>query len=359
MNRADLAHGSRRLRALACAVALACGGCFVFETERNHRVPADRCSEVDIELDRENPAGLSLSIDMRPGAPRPFADDINELVRPCVGAAASGNDAVIKVHMLEGEVWHTHLSVGRDPAGGVPADPVVYVLSGCPARACDSATSGRNLCGPGRDEHLSFVAPSTSDYYIGIDSVAPGGAQYGVSIYHSICGNGRRTDPEGCDDGNRTDGDGCDSECRTELRLDQNAETEDPPHEEPVSANLLAGPQGETSVVGAVTRCGPDWYAVSVPAGGSIRATLADRFERVCPAAGTIALDLFQDRGRLLRRSGTPAPDNAPNRCLEIGTVDAPERVPVAGTYLLRVSSTGDDVQPSIAYRLSVTVAPP
>ena len=139
-------------------------------------------------------------------------DDISD-IGFCTGADAPGNDGFFGVEMAAGDKWHFHL---RTTSGG-GLNPAIYVLdSTCDSRRC-MAGDAIDICGVGRDEHLSFVAPQDGTYFVGIDSRISGSASYQLVAVQPVCGDGVVEHSETCDDRNTDDGDGCDSLCRAEL----------------------------------------------------------------------------------------------------------------------------------------------
>lgn len=192
-------------------------------------------------------------------------DDISD-IGFCSGADAPGNDGFFGVAMEAGEKWHFHLST----ASSSGLNPAIYILdSSCDSRRC-MAGDAIDLCGAGRDEHLSFVAPRAGTYFVGIDSRLTGGATYQLVALRPTCGNLEIEHSETCDDGNTDDGDGCDSLCRVELS-DGMAELE--PNDDPTGANHLIGGVGAVSgVLGG--QCDQDLFVVELEEGASLNVAM-------------------------------------------------------------------------------------
>jgi cysteine-rich repeat protein len=221
-------------------------------------VLADRCETAATVTSQ----GMILSIDTSK-----LANDYSELAA-CAGHDLPGNDGFLTVEMMAGEKWHVHVN----PL--VPDfDPAIYILSSCDTRACSTITA-IDECGPGKSEHLSFIAPQTGMFRVGVDSVSAGGAATLVLV-KPVCGNGMVEHSETCDDGNTAAGDGCDSLCRKELGAA--AVTEIEPNDDARAANVLGlHPAGSMRVSGSVgTRCDHDMYSVTLAQTGTIRASIA------------------------------------------------------------------------------------
>jgi cysteine-rich repeat protein len=230
---------------------------------------------------------------------RSMTSDYREL-SACVGHELPGNDGFVAVDMKAGEKWHVHIN----PATA-DYDPALYILASCDERAC-GATTAIDECGPGKSEHLSFIAPATSRYLVGIDSPTTGGGQATVVIARPQCGNNIVEHSETCDDGNTMSGDGCDSLCRKELPATTN---EMEPNDDLRAANILPmkGASAPTRVTAQIaTRCDHDMYSVTVPAGGSIKARVT-AMTATCTADGTAArLSLVASDGQTEIGLGTP-----------------------------------------------------
>lgn len=230
-------------------------------------------------------------------------DNTFDELSACLGHDALGNDGFVGVEMVAGERWHFHVKVtGEAPT----VNPSVYVLQSCDDRSC-APGEGLDECGAGRDEHLSFVAPQADTFYVAIDSREAGGDRFELLALQPTCGDGTPEHSETCDDGDTESEDGCDNGCRAEIGKTLTPESE--PNDEPLNANVivLAGGTGVATVAaGLGERCDFDTFAVDVPAGGAIRATVSD--ENGAPCTGPsppLRLTLHQPDGFTVRGSVT------------------------------------------------------
>jgi cysteine-rich repeat protein len=257
-----------------------------------------------------------------------LAGDYSELVA-CAGHDLPGNDAFIAVPMMGGEKWHVHV----DPVSA-NFDPAVYVLASCDERACSRMTA-IDECGPNKSEHLSFLAPQTGTYYIGVDSVTGGGAAK-VQIFRPTCGNKVIEHSETCDDGNTDSGDGCDSLCRKELSA--TAVTEAEPNDDPRAANVLVmtfHPGSMTASGMLASRCDHDMFSLTLAQSGTVKATIGQT-TLPCGAEGaTVSLTLVGADGQ----TAVPGVVNTPTGdCPSIEAKDL-----TAGEYFLVLKrSTGE-----------------
>ncbi len=333
---------------LLCALASA--GCSVFDPSLYQQradagadatvrplTLADRCSGALPML--TGPAG-DYSFDTTS-----LANDLSDLAT-CTGRALPGNDGFFRVHMNEGELWHFHVRTLERTA-----DPAIYVLPSCDERAC---TGGLDECGDGRDEHVSFRARETRDYIVGIDGSHMGGARYELTVVHATCGDGAREHGESCDDHNRTAGDGCDAQCRAELH-DGAVEVE--PNDDFSDPNVILPASGPVTVQGRLGgRCDFDMFAVDVPAGGSVRATMLDVNGQPCAAgAPEFRMAWVLTDGRTTGGAGVTS---MTNRCPAITDGESFAHVASAGTYYVRVS-TAADLETAVDYKLRVEVVRP
>ena len=256
-------------------------------------------------------------------------DDISD-IGFCTGADAPGNDGFFGVEMSAGEKWHFHVRTNA----GAALNPAIYVLdSTCDSRRC-MAGDAIDVCGEGRDEHLSFVAPQAGTYFVGIDSRLSGGATYQLVAVRPVCGNGEIEHSETCDDNNTEDGDGCDSLCRAEMSSGA-AEVE--PNDDPTGANrILSLTSTASGVLGG--RCDRDLFVVEVESAGDLQVALSGIGGTACVDGDpTFELDLLGPDGRTVVRRGAPA---AGEFC---PTVNATALA--AGVYYLAVT-TGEDERP-------------
>ena len=206
----------------------------------------------------------------------------------CVGHDLPGNDGFIMVNMTMNERWHVHVTPVSEGF-----DPAIYVLPSCDERACSKVTA-IDACGPNKSEHLSFVAPRTGPYLIGIDSPNPGGGAAKVLVIRPICGNSLTEHAETCDDGNTVSGDGCDALCRQELTTFPASEVE--PNDDPRAANVLApaARAGASAVMTVManlaTPCEDDLFALALSEGGAVRARVSGAGAPCAEAAAELTL---------------------------------------------------------------------
>jgi cysteine-rich repeat protein len=272
-----------------------------------------------------------------------LAGDYSEL-QACVGHDLPGNDGFIAVDMKAGEKWHFHVNpLSPD------FDPAVYVLASCDPRACSAATA-IDGCGPGKSEHLSFVAPGDGRYYLVVDSAKGGGGPATVVIIKPTCGNGVTEHSETCDDNNTVSNDGCDSLCRKELATAIVSEAE--PNDDPRAANVLraTGTAGGMKVTAQLaTRCDHDLYSVTVAQGGSIRARVGP-INAPCSAEGAqVRLVLFASDAQTEIGQGTPV---AADDCPALDERHAFAQALPAGEYFLQVTRTAGEM--AWPYQISV-----
>ena len=275
-----------------------------------------------------------------------FADDFSDLAS-CTGEDTPGNDAFFAVPMVAGEKWHFH--VRADDV----SNPSIYVLDSCDARTCQPGDA-IDVCGEGRDEHLSFVAPSAGTFFVGIDSRLAGGPSYQVLAIRPTCGNGELEHSEGCDDGNTTPGDGCDDQCRHEVRAAAPAEEE--PNDDFTAANYLVADGAGASVAQGQLggRCDFDMFAVDVPEGGSIQVTMGDTSGNPCDTVPVFTMALLRPDAATTLGVGAATMDN---ECPSIGADETFAQGLPAGVYYLRVTTDEDAAR--FDYRLDVLVSAP
>lgn len=278
-------------------------------------------------------------------------DTFNTDIAACTGSPEPGNDGFFKVQMTAGDKWHFHMRLTD-----LGANPAVYVLRSCDERSC-SANTSLDECGTGRDEHLSFRAPSTGTFIVGVDSRTAGGAAYEITVVNPICGNGGQPEhSETCDDGNQEDGDGCSSECRAEVSAAAPDEVE--PNDESTNANLAMTDEVSGIVVvrgNLGGRCDFDMWAVEVPADATLRATMLDANGDPCVAGVTpFNIFLFQTNGFTTAGEGSP---RGGNECPSFDETDSFAVDLSAGRHFVRVT-TAEDVAEAVGYQLQLEVIP-
>lgn len=345
--------------------ALICSGCFglfdpsLYMENEDASVPTDAGPGLQGELTEI--CGDEAPLLYFPAGAQSFDFDVDTIGREdntrdvtrCTGRAAGGPDVFMAIDAAEGDHWHFHVDV--DPfEGRETANPAIYVLRGCDERACSDG-DGLDVCGAGSDEHFTFIPRADGRHVVGFDSPDGDGFQGRILAFRTICGDGVKDHSENCDDGNTEDGDGCDAACRSELSGTRPSEIE--VNDDLYAANrVMIGAGESTSVRGSVdSLCEVDVYALDVPEGGSILASLTGSGGAACEAAlDGITLELLElgplGSDVLLTAA---VPDGAV--CPAIGAGDALARNLAAGTYFLRVTKLQDRPD-SVPYELSLTL---
>jgi cysteine-rich repeat protein len=310
-------------KTLAIALSLAWFGCDVFDPSlyqnRTTVALADRC-ERDVPMVPASESRFFIDTSNMGG-------DYHDFVG-CLRRELPGNDGFVKIETNAGEKWHVHVEPQR-----ADLDPAIYFLPSCDVRTCEARTVN-DACGVGKAEHLSFVS-SGGPYFIGIDSVLPGGGPFSIIVTRPICGNNLVEHSEACDDGNTMSGDGCDSSCRRELM--GGSVTEKESNEMPAEANVLMNvPMTINGRIG--DHCGDiDVFAIPVAEGGSIQASLLSRAGNCdgSPVRLTvIATDGQTEMGSVSAQGAT---------CPAITAQQSLARTLAAGVYYLQVRSLGAD----------------
>lgn len=272
-------------------------------------------------------------------------DDLNSEVAGCIGQASPGNDGFFGVEMQAGEKWHFHI---RNNAG-TGTNPSLYILNGtCDDRTCQPGDA-IDVCGSDRDEHLSFVPPTSGVFYVGIDGREAGGGVYSVEVWRPECGNGVLEHSEGCDNATDTS---CDAECR-HVALDGEVESE--PNDDFSSANVALSALGTTSLRGQlVDLCDLDMYMLDLPdtANATLTATITDNGGAACgDSAPEVELELLDESGVRVLGNGTVG--GAGGTCPSIE--GAGFATGVSGRVYLRVTTTA--AQALFNYRIAITAA--
>jgi cysteine-rich repeat protein len=358
----------RTARFLVPALAVALGACDVFDPglyradggsdagsddggivagpDMTSTVPflalADRCNG-------ELPT-LSLSLQEFIVDTTGLSGDFTDLAT-CTGQEEQGNDGFFAIQMLAGQRWHFHVHpLSTD------VDLALYVVPTCDERSC-SVGNAEDECGAGRDEHMSFLAPTSGKYMVGIDSRKSGGGRFDVLAVRPICGDGMREHSESCDDGNLAPGDGCDARCRSELTSAAPNEVE--PNDDYTGANvvMLSAATPVVTTRGRLGgRCDFDMFAIDVPAGGSIAATLLDANGAACTAsAPPVLMTFILPDGHTI---GGSIKGDATTPCPVIGTQQPfANNIATAGTYFVRVTPT-NDLADAFDYSLRLELKP-
>jgi cysteine-rich repeat protein len=273
----------RTLHTVALATLLV--GCDMFDPElyRNAQqlaISSDTCVESAVPVLQPSAALVPMALD---------GMNDNWQVLNCGTTAAIGNDSFFAVDLEAGRKLHVHVNA-------VDAlDPAVYIVDSCDERVCQPLNAASHC--PGGKEHLSFVAPRTDRYFVGVDSVDLGGGRVEVLAITPECGDGAKDHGEPCEDGNVARGDGCDAACRNEIAGTDRAELE--PNDDLASGNVLVS-LGDTSsfrVRGTLEGpCDPEIFSFDVPRPLSAVVGLLDAEGEGCAAPGpaTVELVLYQ-----------------------------------------------------------------
>jgi cysteine-rich repeat protein len=266
-----------------------------------------------------------------------LTNDISTDITSCTNHPADGNDGFFAIDATAGQRLHFHLHPLISTI-----DPVLYILPTCDERSCTPANS-EDECGPSRDEHLSFIAPYTGRFLVGIDSRVAGGGPFKVSAVRPVCGNHHVEHSENCDDGNLVSGDGCDDHCRSELSASSPGEAE--PNDDAIGADvvMLSAAAPSITVNGRLGgRCDFDTYAINVPAHASVQATLLDVLGNPCPSTiPAMTLSFLMPDGHTVAGMVKGSDGNG---CPSIGPAQ-PYATAIAnpGIYYVRVSTNADE----------------
>lgn len=269
------------------AALLSLAGCDMFDRSLYERAQAsgltsDTCIEAEVPVIEPGPTPRELTLE-------PLGDDWQ--VANCGAALALGNEGFFAVDLEAGEKLHVHV----DALDAL--DPVLYVVDSCDERVCQPLNAA-NHCASGK-EHLSFLAPRASRYFVGVDSVDPGGGRVSLLAIVPECGNGEKEHSEACEDGNVEPGDGCDPACRFELDASERTELE--PNDDLAGGNVLAIEAGTTvfRVRGRLEgTCDPEVFSFDLPEPRTATFRVVDAARGTCiaPGPGT-ALQLTLHRG--------------------------------------------------------------
>ena len=336
-----------------CLAALFASGCFVFDEDLYQPVPhvdgelAEVCgATAPLLFFPEGAQSHGFDVDTRGSV------DNSREVSGCTGRTQRGPDLFLSIDARRGEHWHFHVDV--DPfEGRQTANPAIYVLDDCDECACSDG-DGLDRCEAGSDEHFTFIPPADDTYVVGFDSPEDTGFEGRVLAFRTVCGDGSQDHSENCDDGNTDDGDGCSASCFSELTGAAPAEVE--VNDDVYSANLVVMGLGDAvSVRGGLDAiCEVDVFAVDVPAGASLFASLGDG-AGACPAGledATLELIEVGSAGPTPRVSA----GGAGGTCASIDESDALARDLEAGTYFLRVTLLRERPD-ALTYRLNLSLS--
>jgi cysteine-rich repeat protein len=357
----------RAPRLLACvALAVPLSACSVFDPDLYKGAVLDMADGADMVGVDSGGADMSKSVPelaladrcvsdvpMLTTSPQEFVVDTTHLgndfsdLSACTGYEEPGNDGFFAINAQKGQRWHFHIKP-LTPGTNIS----LYVVPTCDDRGCTLPDS-QDECGADRDEHLSFIAPTAGKYMVGIDMRTSGGGRFDVLAVRPVCGDSAQDHSESCDDGNTTPGDGCDDRCRVELSPSRLNELE--PNDDFTGANVVmlnATTPSLTVRARLGGRCDFDTFAVNVPMGGSIRATLLDPSGAACATTTpAMSLTLLLPDGHT--KAGQVAGSDGAG-CAAIG-VDQPfaNNIQTAGTYYVRVA-TNKDVATAFDYSIKL-----
>jgi cysteine-rich repeat protein len=326
--------------ALACVIA----GCDMFDPAlyqeaQSLEVSSDACIESAVPL-------LQPSAGLVPMALDGMSD--NWQVQNCGTAAAIGNDAFFAVDLEVGRKLHVHVNALD------AVDPVVYIVDSCDERVCQPLNAASRC--PGGKEHLSFVAPRTDRYFVGVDSLDPGGGLVEVLAITPQCGDGAKEHGEACEDGNTARGDGCDAACRNEIGASDRVELE--PNDDLTSGNVLVSLGEVTSfrVRGTLEGpCDPEVFSFEVPRQTNLVVGLFSAEGDGCAAPGAVAVELVLYQGFVeIARAVSDAQGcvGLPVKPLQ-ARVESGALPEAASTYHVQVRSLITDEPTPLGYTLS------
>lgn len=274
----------------------------------------------------------------------------------CAHGGASGNDAFFAVEMEQGQKFHFHVNALD------AIDPVLYVVDSCDERVCQPLHAA-SACASDK-EHLSFLAPRAGRYYVGVDSVDPGGGRVEVLAISPTCGDGEKQHSEACDDGNLEPGDGCDARCRFELPESGRAALE--PNDGLADGNVLAlsAPPSSFRIRGTLEgSCDPEVFTFSLPAQTQVAIRMLDETGEACAALHPeVSVDMQLFSGQVSIAQGRPQDDNA---CPVIATVSLPAADDTAHlpssstTHHVQLSTRGPADAPPLAFTLDIELGAP
>ena len=266
----------------------------------------------------------------------------------CTGGGLLGADGFFAIDVVAGERWH----IDTLPVAGYESlDLALFIV-----RNCDTMANCRtfvNRCGPGGEEDLTIVFPTTERLFVGIDAVSgEGNIEFLATPTH--CGNGIPEEGETCDDGNMNNTDDCDTGCRQILHQPDPVEAE--LNNWAVEANVIELAAGAGNVHGTVTsECDDDHFVISVAAGQTVTARLLTTSGAPCTGTVVPGLRLLAPNG-VERGTGTPGGMGGTCPSIE-GLVLA-----TAGEYDLFVvpppAPGGGMAYPPVTYQLAVSVTP-
>lgn len=270
---------------LPLAALIALTACDMFDPELYRKaqslaIASDVCIESDVPVLEPSDGVMQIALD-------DLSDDWQ--VANCAQPAL-GNDSFFAVDLEAGHKLHIHVKAID------AVDPTVYVVDSCDERVCQPLNAA-SYCPEGK-EHLSFLAPLTDRYFIGVDSADPGGGRVEVLAIAPVCGDGTKDHGEPCEDGNTVPGDGCDAYCRNEIAVSERTEIE--PNDDLASGNVLTsiGDAAGFVVRGTVEGpCDPEVFSFELARSESATIRLLSATGQGCVALGAdsgVELILYQ-----------------------------------------------------------------
>jgi cysteine-rich repeat protein len=301
-------------------------------------VASDVCIESDVPVLEPSDGILHITLD-------DMSDDWQ--VANCGMQPALGNDSFFAVDLEAGRKLHIHVNA-------IDAlDPTVYVVDSCDERVCQPLNAASHC--PGGKEHLSFMAPLSDRYFVGVDSVDPGGGRVEVLAIAPVCGDGTKDHGEPCEDGNTDRGDGCDDYCRNEVAASERTELE--PNDDLATGNVLTslGEAASFVVRGTVEGpCDPEVFSFDIPHPATTRVRLLNADGERCAAPAGVELVLYQGLLEVARAMRDE------QGCLELEVAPFPERAapgvaPAApSTYNVQLRAQPADEPAPFSYVLAI-----
>jgi cysteine-rich repeat protein len=242
----------------------------LYQQAQSLAIASDVCIEADVPVLEPSSGLVQMTLDG-------MSDDWQ--VPNCGIESALGNDSFFAVDLEAGHKLHVHINA-------IDAiDPAVYIVDSCDERVCQPLNAA-SYC-PGGKEHLSFIAPASQRYFVGVDAVDPGGGRVEVLAIAPQCGDGVKEHGEPCEDGNQARGDGCDDYCRNEVAASERTELE--PNDDLASGNVLtvSGDAGTTFRVRGTQEgpCDPEVFSFDRAAETVATIRLLDAAGAACASA--------------------------------------------------------------------------
>lgn len=281
-----------------------------------------------------------------------LSDDFGMYVQCGISQPGPWPEGFFRLNSLAGRRWHIMIRPDTETM-----DVLAAIVPSCDDRNCLRAA---DACGPGGAEHFNFVPDEAGDYLVSVETSEPGPVQY--MVLSPPCGDGSSQHGETCDDGNSRIGDGCTPQCQAELEGSMRGEVE--PNGDLFEKNVLFfrsptgnGGTGSMKVTGNLGGlCDVDRFAVIVPAGGSLQATLLTGSGEPCPTEQPVTMMRLMDPSTDLQ-VGRGSTGRAGGECPAIDGSDAFATDMAGGEYHIVLTTEGQpDVFP---YQLDVTVSGP